>query len=104
MPGVHAVLTANDIRSHAATDRLAVALPDRNYRQQRDRPILAGEETVYVGEASPMVIADDPYLAEDAAGLVDIAFEPLPAVADCRAALAERLAASPSRRPGQSGG
>lgn len=87
MPGVHAVLTHEDIRAHVISDRLAVALPDRVYRQQRDRPILAGEEAVHVGEAIAMVIADNPYLAEDAVSLVDITFEVLPAVSDCRTAL-----------------
>ncbi len=85
--GVHAVLTRDDIRKLFVTDRLAVALPDRTYRQQRDRLILAGDETVYVGEPLAMVIADDPYLAEDALALVEVDFEVLPAVADCQDAL-----------------
>lgn len=87
MPGVHAVLTCEDIRAHVVSDRLAVALPDRVYRQRRDRPILAGEEAVHVGEAIAMVIADNPYLAEDAVSLVEITFEILPAVSDCQTAL-----------------
>jgi aerobic carbon-monoxide dehydrogenase large subunit len=87
MTGVHAVLTCEDIRSHVISDRLAVALPDRVYRQQRHRPILAGEEAVYVGEAIAMVIADNPYLAEDAVAQVDISLEVLAAVSDCRTAL-----------------
>jgi aerobic carbon-monoxide dehydrogenase large subunit len=88
LPGVRAVLTADDIAGHVTTDRLVVALPDRVYKQQRDRPILAKSETVYVGEPLAVVIADKPYLAEDAAALVEIDFEPLPAVTDCHAALA----------------
>jgi aerobic carbon-monoxide dehydrogenase large subunit len=87
IPGVHAVLTCEDIRAHVVSDRLAVALPDRVYRQQRDRPILADEEAVHVGEAIAMVIAENPYLAEDATALVDITFEVLPAVSDCQTAL-----------------
>jgi carbon-monoxide dehydrogenase large subunit len=88
LPGVVAVLTGKDVRAVATTDRLAVALPDRTYTQQRDRCILATEETVHVGEAIAVVIAADPYVAEDAAGLVEVAFEPLAAVSDCRGALA----------------
>jgi carbon-monoxide dehydrogenase large subunit len=88
LPGVVAVLTCDDIRTVATTDRLAVALPDKTYKQQRDRYILAAGETVYVGEAIAMVVADDAYLAEDAAGLVEIGFDILPAVSDCRDALA----------------
>jgi aerobic carbon-monoxide dehydrogenase large subunit len=87
IPGVHAVLTREDIRACVVSDRLAVALPDRVYRQQRDRPILASEEAVHVGEAIAMVIADNPYLAEDAISLVDITFEILPVVSNCRTAL-----------------
>ncbi|HZC54943.1 MAG TPA: xanthine dehydrogenase family protein molybdopterin-binding subunit [Xanthobacteraceae bacterium] len=86
-PGVRAVLTADDIANYVTTDRLAVALPDRTYKQQRDRPILAKRETVYAGEALAIVIAEAPYLAEDAAALVDIVYEPVPAVTDCHAAL-----------------
>jgi aerobic carbon-monoxide dehydrogenase large subunit len=87
-PGVRAVLTADDIARHVTTDRLVVALPDKVYKQQRDRPILARNETVYVGEPVAVVIADKPYLAEDGAALVEIDYEPLAAVTDCYAALA----------------
>ena len=87
LPGVVAVLTSNDIRAVAQSDRLAVALPDRVYRQQRDRPILAADETVHVGEAIAMVLATDAYVAEDGTGLVEVQFELLPVVSDCRAAL-----------------
>ena len=91
-PGVRAVLTAEDIARHVITDLLSVALPDRTYKQQRDRPILAKHETVYAGEAVAVVIADAPYLAEDAAALVEIDYEPLPAVTDCHAALESNAA------------
>ncbi|MCK9908807.1 xanthine dehydrogenase family protein molybdopterin-binding subunit [Microbacteriaceae bacterium K1510] len=87
LPGVVAVLTAEDIRAAATNDRLIVALPDKTYTQQRDRFILAADETVYVGEAIAMVVASDAYVAEDGAGLVEIEFETLPAASDCRAAL-----------------
>jgi aerobic carbon-monoxide dehydrogenase large subunit len=88
LPGVAAVLTAKDIRAVVARDRLVVALPDRSYKQQRDRAILAAGETVHVGEAIALVLATDAYVAEDGAGLVDVQLELLPAVSDCRAALA----------------
>jgi aerobic carbon-monoxide dehydrogenase large subunit len=87
LPGVHAVFTAADIRKHVITDRLAVALPDKTYRQRRDRPILASRETVYVGEPLAMVVAESAYIAEDAASLIEIEFEALPAAVDCRDAL-----------------
>lgn len=88
LPGVAAVLVADDLTSLTTTNRLVVALPDKTYKQQRDRFILADGETAHVGEAIAMVVATDAYIAEDAAGLVDIEYEPLPGVNDCRAALA----------------
>jgi carbon-monoxide dehydrogenase large subunit len=88
LPGVVAVLTSGDIRAVAPNDRLTVALPDRAYKQQRDRPILAADETVHVGEAIAMVLAADAYVAEDGAALVEVQFEVLAAVSDCRKALA----------------
>ena len=87
LPGVAAVLTADDLKTLTTTNRLVVALPDKTYKQQRDRFILADGETVHVGEAIAMVIASDAYTAEDAAGLVEIEYELLPAAGDCRAAL-----------------
>lgn len=87
MTGVVAILTAADINAMATTNRLEVALPDKTYKQQRDRFILAEGETVHVGEAIAMVVAEDAYVAEDAVDLVDVTYEVLPAVSDCRKAL-----------------
>jgi len=87
--GVIAVLAAQDIKPLVTTSKLAVALPDKTYTQQRDRFILAEDEVVYVGEAVAMVVAADPYVAEDAANLVEIEYDVLPAVHDCRAALTQ---------------
>jgi carbon-monoxide dehydrogenase large subunit len=42
----------------------------------------------YVGETVAIVVADDRYAAEDAAAQVEVDYEPLPAVADCRQAAA----------------
>ena len=88
LPGVHAVFALGDLRPHLITDRLVVGLPTPAYRQQLDRPVLASDEVVHVGEPVAIVIADNRYIAEDAAALVEVDYEPLPAVADCRAALA----------------
>ena len=88
LPGVHAVLTLADLKPHLATEFLIVGLPSPAYRQDADRPVLAGSEVAHVGEPVAIVIADSRYIAEDAAALVEVDYEPLPAVADCRAALA----------------
>jgi carbon-monoxide dehydrogenase large subunit len=86
--GVRAVLALDDLRPRLRNERLVVALPSPSYQQERNRPALAGDEAVHVGEPVAVVVADDRYLAEDAAALVAVDYEPLPAVADCRAALA----------------
>ena len=44
------------------------------------QPVLAGERVRYVGEPVAVVFAEDPYLAEDAADLVSVEVEELPAV------------------------
>jgi aerobic carbon-monoxide dehydrogenase large subunit len=87
-PDVLAVLTLADFRPHLRRERLAVGLPSPAYRQQRDRPVLAEGEVVHVGEPVAIVVAGSRYRAEDAAALVAVEYEPLPAVSDCRAALA----------------
>jgi len=56
-----------------------------------ERPVLAGARVRFVGEPIAGVVAATPYLAEDAAELVRIDFEPLPAVASIDDALNPRL-------------
>jgi aerobic carbon-monoxide dehydrogenase large subunit len=56
-----------------------------------ERPVLAGARARFVGEPIAGVVAATPYLAEDAAELVRIDFEPLPAVASIDDALDPRL-------------
>ncbi len=51
-------------------------------------PLMADGRVRYVGQPVAVVLADDPYRAEDAAWLVDIAYEPLAALPDVDAALA----------------
>lgn len=45
-------------------------------------PVLAAEKVLYVGQPVAVVVAEDPYVAEDAAELVTIELDPLPAVTD----------------------
>jgi carbon-monoxide dehydrogenase large subunit len=86
-PGVRAVLTALDLKPHLRSEVLATGLPSPAYKQDIHRPVLAATEVAHVGEPVALVIADSRYLAEDAAALVEVAYEPLPVVADCRTAL-----------------
>ena len=52
------------------------------------RPPLAEGEARFAGDTVALVVADSRYLAEDAAELVDVDYEPLPAVADYASAQA----------------
>jgi 2-furoyl-CoA dehydrogenase large subunit len=77
--GVWAVITGEDVRK--LSDPFLIAL-----KAPVDQWSLAVERVRYVGEAVALVVADTRYLAEDAADLVRVDYEPLPAVIDPRAA------------------
>lgn len=73
VPGVVAVLTGGDLRLQAGSNRLR-------------RP-LAIDEVVFAGQPVALVVATSPAVAADAAELVDVVYEPLPAVVDPNAAM-----------------
>jgi aerobic carbon-monoxide dehydrogenase large subunit len=73
--GVVAVLTAASL----GHPYLLAMLEREEFRATR-MPILAGETVRFTGEPVAVVIADDPYLAEDAIELVEVDWDPLPAV------------------------
>ena len=73
-PGVHAVVTGDDIRA---------LIPDPYYGPAfHDQPILALGKVRHVGEPVAVVLAADPHVAEEAAGLVQAEYDELPAVYD----------------------
>jgi carbon-monoxide dehydrogenase large subunit len=87
LAGVHAVLTLDDLAPVLAKRRM---LRHSNSGTPLDRYwsfALADGEVSYVGEAMAIVLADDRYVAEDAAALVAIDYDVLPAVSDCRRAI-----------------
>ena len=78
-PGVHAVFVAGDLNPDVKEAWHAVAgkdIPDT------PRPPLAEGEAKFVGDPVALVVAETRYLAEDAVELIDVDYEPLPAVAD----------------------
>jgi aerobic carbon-monoxide dehydrogenase large subunit len=84
-PGVHAVLTAADLDP---VPRIPVRLGP--FDQPLDaylQPVLADGAVRYVGEPVAVVVADDPYAAEDAAELVVAELEPLDVVLDAARAI-----------------
>ena len=78
LPGVTAAFAAGDLRE---VQRALPVLPVDGMRAADHYP-LAAEEVCYAGEALAVVVAADPYVARDAAELVDVDYEPLPAVVD----------------------
>ncbi len=71
LPGVHAVLTAEDI-------------PGENIHGlvHLDWPALAGDKVRYMGDPVAVVAADTPEIAEEAISLIEVEYEPLPVVGD----------------------
>src|SRR6185312_429898 len=87
MPGIHAVFTAQDMPSRVATSQIPMLVPNPAIKTPRTQIALARDEVCYVGQTIAVVIADNRYLAEDAAAAVDVDYEPLPAVSDARDAV-----------------
>ena len=94
-PGVIAVLTYQDINDIPPPPPLpeggpppgseAAPLPMGGVWQE---PLLAVDRVRFVGEPVAMVLTDDSYQGEDAAELVSVDYEPLPAIVDPADALA----------------
>src|SRR5258705_5431902 len=87
LAGVHAVYTAADMTSAMRTTRLPMLVPNPYSKLSRTQFALAQSDVCYVGEPIAVVVADSRHLAEDAAALVGVDYEPLPAVSDCRGAV-----------------
>jgi aerobic carbon-monoxide dehydrogenase large subunit len=84
LPGVHAVLTLDDIAAVMVARRM---LRKSNSGIPLDNAwpfALADGEVSYVGEPVAMVVADSRYVAEDAIALIGVDYDILPYVADCR--------------------
>ncbi len=85
---VHAVLTLADLLPVLTQERLPLQFRTDALPPDVTPRVLARDEVAFVGEAVAVVIAASRAVAEDAAALVAVDYEPLPAVCDCRAALA----------------
>jgi aerobic carbon-monoxide dehydrogenase large subunit len=86
LPGVHAVLSLDDLAPVLAQRRMMRRSNSGNPLDAMWPFALADREVSYVGEPVAIVVADDRYVAEDAAALVAVDYEALPSVSDCRAA------------------
>ena len=70
MPGVHAVLTADDVPAHLVG------------RMLRDMPILARDVVRFAGQKVVAVAAEDDDIAEEALNLIQIEYEELDPILD----------------------
>ncbi len=75
-PGVVAAFTAADLGD------LAPIKPGPMFNQQMARPVLASDKVRYVGDPVAIVVTEQAYQGEDAVELVDVDYDPLPAVID----------------------
>jgi carbon-monoxide dehydrogenase large subunit len=82
-PGVVDVVTAADL------DVGPVPMINPSYPATMARPLLAAGRVRFVGEAIAAIVAETVEAAADAAELVEIDYEPLPAVVDIEGALAD---------------
>lgn len=86
LPGVVAVWTAEDIKDIPPIDfRMTRIEGLEPYRQ----PVLATGYVRYVGEPVAAVFAEDPYVSEDAADLVEVQVDELPVVLAADGAVGE---------------
>ncbi|HEU5302992.1 MAG TPA: xanthine dehydrogenase family protein molybdopterin-binding subunit [Acidimicrobiia bacterium] len=83
LPGVRAVLLGADLNPGVREQWHTSIGPDV---PEVPRPPLADEEVRFVGDPVALVIAESRYRAEDAADLVVVDYEPLPAIVDYVAA------------------
>jgi carbon-monoxide dehydrogenase large subunit len=86
-PGVIAVYTGQDLRDKVGPIPCAWLIPDSDLKVPPYRA-LATDTVRYTGDAVAAVVASSQYVAHDALDLIDVEYEPLPAVATQDAALA----------------
>ena len=86
IPGVRAIYTAADLPEEFQ-GFIEVPPPNPAIEQTFAPSALAKDEVCFVGEAVAIVVADDRYIAEDAAALVDVEYEFLEAISDPRRGL-----------------
>ncbi len=86
LPGVHAVFTLADFPPEYRDRPMVQPYPAPVLLQPTTQYPLARDEVCYVGQGIAVAVAETRHIAEDAAGLVAVDYEKLPAVVDCREA------------------
>jgi carbon-monoxide dehydrogenase large subunit len=88
MPGIHAVITADDLGSEIPN--VPLRLMPMAELEPFAQPVIARSKVRYVGEALALVLADSPARAEDALAAIAVEIEPLEAVSNRHDAVAGR--------------
>lgn len=88
VPGVQAVFTGRDLKDEVGMVPTAWIPPDSDMKMT-PHPALAYNFVRYAGDAVAVVIADTPYIAQDAADLVRVEYDAMPAVTNPRDAAKE---------------
>jgi carbon-monoxide dehydrogenase large subunit len=104
VPGVHAVFLAADLNPDAREQWHTAIGPDV---PEVPRPPLAEDEVRFVGDPVALVVAESRYVAEDAADLVVVDFDPLPAAVDYATAIGSEVSVhqgTPGNVVGEMGG
>ena len=91
LPGVHRVVTGEDVRKIIAEPYYGPAF--------HDQPILALDKVHHVGEPVAVVLASDPHVAERAVQMIVAEYEELPAVYDEVAAMQPDVVVHDMLRP-----
>jgi carbon-monoxide dehydrogenase large subunit len=87
LPGVRHVFTSVDL-NHAVKEQWHTSIGPES--PETPRPPLAEDEVRFAGDPVALVVAESRHLAEDAADLVEVEYDPLPAVVDYATAEAAR--------------
>lgn len=98
-PGVIAVFTGSDIEGKVGHIPTAWLPPGSDIKTTA-HPALAVDRVRYVGDGVAMVVAEDRYCAADAADLIKVQYEALPATADQEAAMTPDAALLHDDAPG----
>jgi CO/xanthine dehydrogenase Mo-binding subunit len=94
LPGVFRVVTIDDIRT---------VIPHPYYGPAfHDQPVLADGKVRFAGEPVAVVLATDPYVAQEAVGLITAEYEELPAVLDEVEAMTSDVLVHDELRPASS--
>ncbi len=102
-PGVIAVYTAQDLPADLRDQTVPFQVPNPAISQPFQQRLLEDREVCFAGEPIALVIADTRYNAEDAATLVEVDYDILPAASDAKEALAEGAPLAHSASPNNEG-